>query len=427
MDGSTAVTDAGALDRVDVFAAFDTAAGSGVDIDPHTVFKALRQQGSVLPVDLHDVLGISPDIAVTTNDGAAFAGAPVFSVVGFEAASVVCGNAGAFSSSVYKPTLAAVIGSTIMDMDDPEHRRYRDLVRAGFTRRAMDAWADTLMAPAAHRLIDRFSAGDSPDLLREMVFTYPVEVIAGILGLPTEDITRFHRLSVAMFHPDMALDATQRLGEWFSSIIDARRASPPSSDIVSLLVHAELDGERLRDSDIVAFLRLLFPAGSETTYRSLGNLLCGLLTTGQMDRLRENRALIPQAVEEGLRWETPVLGIPRLATRTTEVGGVSIPAGSLVHVFLASANRDERRWDEPDRFDITRPFKPHLAFAVGPHTCLGLQLAKIESAVALDAILDRLPGLRLDPAATDVCVRGLGFRSPVALPVVFDRDDEVVA
>jgi cytochrome P450 len=128
---------------------------------------------------------------------------------------------------------------------------------------------------------------------------------------------------------------------------------------------------------------------------------------------------MPQAIEEGLRWEPPLLQIPRRATRDTVVEGVEIPAGSMVIVNMGSANHDERYWSEPERFDIFRPPKQHLAFAFGPHMCLGMHLARLETRVVLTKLLDRLPGLRSDPAAEVPSISGVVFRAPTALPVVW--------
>jgi cytochrome P450 len=189
---------------------------------------------------------------------------------------------------------------------------------------------------------------------------------------------------------------------------------------MSVLAHAELDGTRLSDEDIYAFLRLLAPAGAETTYRSSSNLLFGLLShPEQLHAVRRDPALIPQAIEEGLRWECPLLTIMRTATEDTELEGVPIPAGGAVTVHLGAANRDPSRWPDPDRFDVFRAQKPHIAFAVGPHVCLGMHLARMETRVVLETLFARCPNLRLDPAADDVHVSGMVFRAPLALPVVF--------
>jgi cytochrome P450 len=214
--------------------------------------------------------------------------------------------------------------------------------------------------------------------------------------------------------------ASRQLRGLFARVLAERRREP-RDDLMSVLAHAELDGTRLTDEEIFAFLRLLAPAGAETTYRSSSNLLFGLLShPEQLDAVRRDRALVPQAIEEGLRWEPPLLGIMRTATRAVELAGVTIPEGGVVNVNLGSANRDETRWERPDQFDIFREPKQHLAFAFGAHRCLGMHLARAETEVLLDALFERLPNLRLDPAAEDVHVTGLIFRSPLALPVVFD-------
>ena len=188
-----------------------------------------------------------------------------------------------------------------------------------------------------------------------------------------------------------------------------------------MLAAAELDGAKLSDEEIIAFLRLLMPAGAETTYRSSSNLVFGLLThTDQLEALRADRKLIGPAIEEGLRWEPPITGIMRQVTRDTELAGVALPKGAMLNVTLAAANHDDARHPDPERFDIFRVSKQHMAFGYGAHRCLGMYLARMETQVALEALLDRLPNLRLDPAAEDVHVTGLIFRCPASLPVVFD-------
>ena len=188
--------------------------------------------------------------------------------------------------------------------------------------------------------------------MRELTFPFPVYVIAGLLGLPKEDLPRFHRWAVGLisvaFDFANGLAAAKRLGEYLTPIIEARRAHP-QDDIISVLTQAELEGTRLDNEHVLGFLRLLLPAGAETTYRSSSNLIFGLLThPEQLEAVRRDRSLIPRAMEEGLRWETPLTGIGRLCTEDTEVCGVRIPKGAMVQVSLGAANRDETRWEKPD-------------------------------------------------------------------------------
>jgi cytochrome P450 len=288
----------------------------------------------------------------------------------------------------------------------------------------MERWEHAIVAPTIDALIDRFIARGRADLVRELTLPFPIQVIAAMLGLPDADLPQFHRWAVELISITVdilrGVEASQKLRDYFAVILAARRLEP-REDLISVLAHAELDGQRLTDEEIFAFLRLLLPAGAETTYRSSSSLLFGLLShPEQLAAVRVDRSLIKRAIEEGLRWEAPLTGIARLTMRDTEVAGVSIPAGAVVGVCLGAANHDEARWARPEAFDIFREAKPHMAFAYGAHTCIGMHLARMETRVLLNAVLDRLPGLRLDPGGEDVHVTGLGFRAPRALPVLFD-------
>ncbi len=209
--------------------------------------------------------------------------------------------------------------------------------------------------------------------------------------------------------------------DYLRPLVEARR-SEPTGDFLSDLVHAEVDGEQLSDGKIYGFLRLLLPAGGETTFRVMGNALYALLTHPDvLEVVYADRELLPAVIEETLRWETSVTMVSRVATRDTEVAGCPIGAGAAVGVLTGSANRDEARWESADDWQLDRPTQHHLAFGTGPHQCLGMHLARLELRVGLDAILDRLRGLRLDPERTaDAIVEGYAFRGPRALPVLFD-------
>ncbi len=317
-----------------------------------------------------------------------------------------------------------VMGKHIMlGMDGDEHRRYRALVSTAFRQKTLARWEHDRIEPIANELIDSFAGRGHAELVREFTFPFPTKVIAGLLGLPREDYRQFQRWSIAILNilskHDEAVVAGQEVKEYLAGIL-AQRRREPREDLISELAQAELDGERLSDEEIFSFLRLLLPAGVETTFRSTGNLLYSLLSRpDQLEAVRADRSLVPQAIEEAVRYETPLLNITRIATRDTVLSGVDIPAGSTVMVMLAGANRDEARYPDPDRFDITRPARPHLSWGQGPHICLGMHLARIEMRLALNLLLDRLPNLRLDPDGDDPHIRGQVFRSPTSLPVLF--------
>jgi cytochrome P450 len=348
----------------------------------------------------------------------------LFTVFSHEFARQVLTDSARFSSAGYAATMGQVMGRTILQMDPPEHQRHRALVARAFRTRALHRWAGPVIGTTVTELIDGFAGDGHADLIGRLTFPFPIQVIARILGVPRMDWPRFSRLSgeliAVMGNWDRAVAAGAELRAYFAEIIADRRRDT-GADLVSELVRTEVDGHRLSDEEIYPFLLLLLPAGAETTYRSSSNLLFGLLThPGQLDAVRDDRSLVPQAIEEALRWETPLLTIARMAARDVELGDVQIPRGALVAVSLGAANRDPGRYRHPGAFDIFRDPQPHMSFGYGPHLCLGMHLARLEMRVLLNTVLDRLPRLRLDPAAHDPHIHGLVFRSPPGLPVRFD-------
>jgi cytochrome P450 len=259
--------------------------------------------------------------------------------------------------------------------------------------------------------------------VREFTFAFPVQVIARLMGLPRSDYVRFQRLSIELLNVvydwDRGIAASASLKEYFGTVLAERRGDP-QDDLISELAESEIDGERLTDDEIFAFLLLILPAGVETTYRASGNLLVALLTEpALMDAVRADRGMLSGAIEEALRWEPPISTVVRVAARDCELGGMAMPEGTNVSVSVAAANRDPLHYPDPDRFDPRRTNIAHLTFGAGPHVCLGMHLARMESAVAINALLDRLPDLRLDSTAPRPVVTGVAFRSPATLPVEF--------
>jgi cytochrome P450 len=351
-------------------------------------------------------------------------GMTVAQVYGHEAVCRVLRDNENFSSTVYAEMMGMLMGHTILEMDEPEHRLHRSLVSHAFRQKVLAHWEETLVGAVVDELLDRIAGTGRADLVRDLTFPFPVQVIAGILGLPLQDYPAFQRWSLELisvaYDFDRAVRASEQLKEYFGPIV-AQRRTDPQADLISDLCTATFEGNQLDDEEIYAFLRLLLPAGVETTYRSSGNLLFGLLThPDQLAEVRDDRSLLTQAMEEALRWEPPLLGIMRSAAKDVELEGVLIPEGTPIGVNIGAANRDETRYDRPDEFDIHRDPKQHVAFGFGPHMCLGMHLARMETRVAVNAVLDRLPNLRLDPDATDdPHIHGDIFRSPTSLPVLF--------
>ena len=348
---------------------------------------------------------------------------PPVTVLGFDEVVQVLRDNETYSSGVYEDVVGMVMGRTILQMDEPEHRSVRALVAGSFRSKVLEHWEEDLVAVVVNELVDSFMERGRSDLVRDVTFNFPVQVIARILGLPRSDYPRFQRwaleLTSVAANWDRGMAASAALRVYFSEVMTERRRVP-GDDLISDLVHAEVDGQRLTDEEVYSFLRLLLPAGVETTYRASGSLLFALLRDrAQFEALYEDRALYAQAFEEVLRWEPPVTVILRRATRDTELAGVAIDEGADIALMIGAANRDERKYADPDRFDMFRPQRQHVGFGFGVHVCLGMHLARMESRIAITTLFDRLGPFRLDPEAEPPHIEGLAFRSPLSLPVVF--------
>ncbi|HEY7052545.1 MAG TPA: cytochrome P450 [Mycobacterium sp.] len=387
--------------------------GADGDASPYPLLRALRAQAPVHPG--------WPELGVGADSGD---GPPTFTAYTFDTVKAVFTNNVTFSTRCYEAVVRPLQGPTILEMQEPEHAVYRRLHEFAFARSSMRRWDAELVGPLVNRTVEKLRDASAADLVHEVFMPIPVRVIAALLGLPEADIGEFHRLAIDLlgFRGDMecAMRASAEMREYFIGILADRRKAP-KDDMVSVLAEAEIDGVKMSDEQIYGFMRNLLPAGAETTSRSTASLALGLLThPDQLEAVREDRNLLPQAIEEGIRWETPLLNFMREVTCDTELGGVAIPRGATMMLSLGSANHDETRWDDPESFDIFREHKPHIGFGHGAHVCLGMHLARLESTKILNALFDALPGLRLDPEAPSPYVSGLMFRSPPRLDVVWD-------
>jgi cytochrome P450 len=395
----------------DPFALFDVVAGT--TRDPYPDFARQRAEEPVLRGTLTDLSHLPEEFLPDEQ----------WSVFLYEDVSRVFRETKSFNSAGYKQSVGLVFGETILGMDGPAHRSHRSLVADAFKEKSLRRWQTETIAPVCNELLDAVADDGHADLVRSLTFEFPTQVIATLLGLPAEDLETFREQSIRLIGIAGAMEeglaASLELREYFQGLIEARRAVP-ADDVISDLLAAEMDGGRLSDEAISSFLRLLLPAGIETTYRSSGNLLFLLLThPDQFDQVRRDRTLVPQAIEEGLRYETPLTAVARYAARDVELGGYLIHEGATVSPIIGSANRDGSRWDNAESFDIHRTLRPHIAFAAGPHMCLGMHLARIETEVMLNVLLDRFDDIALDPGDLDPHIRGMTFRSPTSLPVTF--------
>lgn len=371
--------------------------------DPYAEYRRLRREAPVILVDM------------------GFAEA--FLVTRYEDVLMVLKDSARFSSRAHARGVGLVFGPTILEMDGTKHVRHRNLIAPAFAPRALAGELPSVMRRIADELIDRMAPVGHADLVAGFTFTYPLRVVCGILGLPVADFDEFHRLATDLVgiadDPARAFAASQALADYLRPIVAQRRAEP-AEDLVSRLVHAEVEGQRLSEEEVLSFLRLLIPAGAETTYRLIGNILCALLADpALLEAVRADRTKVAWAIEETLRWEAPVQHAPRETTEPVTIAGADIPAGAMVMIALGSANHDESRFPDPDRFDLERRPEEHMAFGFGRHFCAGAFFARAEAEVAVNALLDRFPRLRLEEGPPPRAL-GLAFRAPERVAVRFD-------
>ncbi len=291
----------------------------------------------------------------------------------------------------------------MITMDPPEHTAMRRLISRTFTPRRIADLEPSIRALSA-RYLSAFDGRTSGDIIAEYSARLPMDVISTMLGVPEPDQDMLRGWSDAMIHreegsPDVTadgIDAAIQLFEYFSAIVVEKQARP-LDDLLSALVTAEVDGERLTDKDVVAFCFLLVIAGNETTTKLIGNATYWLWRNpDQRQLLLDDPSLCADAVEEVLRYEGSTQLMARTTTRDVTRHGVTIPADEKVLLLLGSGNRDERFWDRPDEFDIRREKKLHLSFGHGVHVCLGAALARLETRIALEDILDRFGAYDVD-------------------------------
>ncbi|MGW2336719.1 cytochrome P450 [Streptomyces sp. NPDC001685] len=344
-----------------------------------------------------------------------------------------------FTTDNYNWQLEPVHGKTILQMSGREHAVRRALVAPAFRGSDLQEKFLPVIESNSRELIDAFRDSGSADIVSDYATRFPVNVIADMLGLDKADHARFHGwyTAVIAFLGNLSGDpevtaAGERtrveFAEYMIPIIQERREKP-GDDLLSALCAAEVDGVRMSDEDIKAFCSLLLAAGGETTDKAIASILANLLAhPEQLAAVREDRSLIPAAFAETLRYTPPVHMIMRQSAVDVEVSGGTIPAGATVTCLIGAANRDERRYREPDRFDIFRDdlsttsafsaAADHLAFALGRHFCVGALLAKAEVEIGVDQLLDAMPDLRLADGF-DPVEQGVFTRGPQSLPVRF--------
>jgi cytochrome P450 len=324
---------------------------------------------------------------------------------------------------------------SFLSMDPPDHTRLRGLVSKAFTPRVVAALAPRIRELTAELLAAAVSTQDRSEIevVSQFAYPLPVRIISELLGVPPEDRSRFAGWSASLAHSvqprffnrhpaedTAAQQARLEFGRYFRELIAARRARP-ASDLLSDLIRAEDDGHHLTEEELIGTCVLLLVAGHETTVSLISNTILALLRhPGQLAQVRADPGLAAGAVEETLRYDAPVQLTNRVARGGLEVGGVTVPDGGVVLLLLAASGRDPEVYPDPDRFDLHRDGPGHLAFAAGPHFCLGAPLARLEATIAVQEFTSRLQEPELDVEAL-AYKANLNLRGPERLGVRFSR------
>jgi cytochrome P450 len=372
-------------------------------LNPYPMYALMRENGGLLPIAERNLVNVFryEDVRTVLTDHKRF-------------------------SSAFSANLAT---SSMVTMDPPRHTELRSLVSRAFTPRTISA-LEPRIRQLTNELLDQVIERGQFDLVKDLAEPLPVMVIAELLGIPLRDRIQFkHWSDVVVASADQVLTgkpadaanvkAQQEMAAYFRQII-AERRTQPQDDLISQLLAAELDGERLSEQEILNFCWLLLVAGNETTTNLISGAVITLLE--HPDALRQLRAqpeLLPTAIEELLRYRSPVQAMFRVATQDVELAGQTIPAGSMVIAWIGSANRDETVFADADQVVLTRDPNPHIGFGHGIHFCLGAPLARLEARVVMGAMLERLHDLaRADEAPLEP-VDGFMIMGVKLLPLSF--------
>lgn len=286
------------------------------------------------------------------------------------------------------------LNNSLLGMDPPRHRQLRNIVTQAFTPRTI-ARLEPRITAIVQELLDQVESRGQMDVINDIAYPLPVTVIAELLGIPASERERFRRWSNAVVGTSRSEgNPRQEMSAYFLEMF-AQRRQEPRDDLISALLEAQIEGEHLNTMELLGFCFLLLVAGNETTTNLIGNAMyCFDEHPEALEQLYADRSLVPSAIEEVLRYLSPVQGMFRLTTTETTVGGQVIPAQQMVTAWIAAANRDETQFPNPNTFDIRRAPNRHIAFGHGIHFCLGAPLARLEAKVVLEAMLERLPHMK---------------------------------
>ena len=398
--------------------------GNYIDHDPYPTMNALRERAPVQKGFMRQLMGLPPfhrHKGAMDREG--------YTCFTFEACEAAFRDNVNLSNNVYHFDGSPPKTMGILEMDNPEHHAFRRAVQSLFIRpKAQKWWREHFIDSLVDDLVVDLQHRERAELNLQLCARVPVHTITRAVGLRGEDALLFRNALVGTSANRHGMEARMAAHATVQRMLMeqiARRKVEPGEDIISWLLAAEIDppGEERRhltDQEIVIFARLILLAGGGTTWRQLGIVLLALLANRDyFDAVKAERKLIDAAIEESLRWNPTNPTFSRVALADTQLGDVIIPKGAVLDICLGAANRDPARWDNPDVFDLHRPFQQHLGTGIGAHMCLGRFVAQAEMNVTINRLLDHFPNMRLDPdVETPYVTGGLEQRGVSSLPVL---------
>ncbi len=409
----------------------DTYTGTLSDPNPYPMYNELREESPVMDGDILARFKV-PSQADYGNSGR-----PVMSIFRYKDVMGILRDTGNWKSYINGDGFGAAVDNLLLTaMDGEQHKKFRQLLQPPFMLPVIRKMNETRIRPIIkNEFVDALRPNGRADLVREYSLPFPVRVVYDIFGFPEdrEAVMKFAGWALRILggpqvDPEVAkktmpaaMEAGQQLFEHVLPIIKARRAAGEQhDDLIGFMLNIEVDGQKFTDEEITNFVRMLLLAAAETTSRTFANMMVQLFEHPEvLERVREDRSLIPQVITETMRLEPVAAYLARIADKDMEVSGVNVPKGTAVSLCIAAANRDPETYERPNEFWVDRPMRPVLSFGFGAHTCLGKHIAAVEMEAALDMLLD-LPNLRLDPDYPKPVIRGMQLRGPDSIHVRWD-------
>lgn len=403
----------------------------GNDVDLYPIYREMRKNSPIIAEDFMSKIGV-PNIARYDAER------KTFTVFKHKDVMAVLRDATNYTSGFIAEGLGAFFDGLILTgMDGEAHRRARALLQPIFMPDVVNTWRDSKMDPIVRNEYLKPLVPQHKSDLMDFGLHFPIRLIYALIGFPDdqpEKVEQYAAWALAILagpqvDPEKAavarkaaMEAAQCLYDAVKeAVVEVRRNGAEGNDLISRLIRATYEGRSLDDHEITTFVRSLLPAAGETTTRTFGSLMVLLLERPDvLDRVRKDRSLVPKAIDEAIRLEPVATFKVRQAAQDLELAGMQIPKGAMVQCIVTSANRDEDVFDNSEEFDIDRKVKPSFGFGFGPHMCIGQFIAKTELQVALNAVLDLFPNLRLDPDQPKPRITGAQLRGPHSVPVIWD-------